>query len=86
MAQKGKCAVTKEILTLDEIHCHHKKPKKLGGLDTYSNLVIVNKNIHKLIHAVKAETIQRLLEVATLNKSELDKINKLRLLAGNSAI
>ena len=86
VAQKGKCSVTKEVLTLDDIHCHHKIPKKLGGLDNYSNLVIVSKNIHKLIHAVKTETIQRLLEVATLNKSALDKINKLRILAGNSVI
>lgn len=86
VAQKGKCSVTKEVLTLDDIHCHHKTPKKLGGSDNYSNLVIVSKNIHKLIHAVKKETIQRLLEVGTLNKSEIDKINKLRISAGNSVI
>lgn len=85
-AQYGKCAVTGRILWIDEIHCHHKKPTSQGGTDEYNNLVIVHKDVHMLIHAVKPETIQAYLDKVKPNKSQLDKINKFRILAGNTAI
>ena len=53
-AQYGKCAVLGTILDIDDIHCHHKLPKKLGGKDNYQNLVIVHKDVHKLLHGDKA--------------------------------
>ncbi len=85
-AQCGKCAVTGKVLWIDEIHCHHKKPISQGGTDEYKNLIIVHIDIHKLIHATKPETIQAYLDKIKPNKSQLEKINKLRVLAGNSAI
>jgi len=85
-AQYGKCAVTGKVLWIDEIHCHHKKPICQGGTDEYKNLIIVHIDVHKLIHATKPETIQAYLNKIKPNKSQLDKINKLRMLAGNSAI
>ncbi len=85
-AQYGKCAVTGKVLWIDEIHCHHKKPLSLGGTDEYKNLVIVHIDIHKLIHATKSETIQAYLNKIKPDKSQLEKINKLRMLAGNTAI
>jgi group II intron reverse transcriptase/maturase len=51
VAQKGRCAVSKKLLSIDEIHCQHKKPRCNGGSDEYANLVILDKHIHKLIHA-----------------------------------
>ncbi len=85
-AQYGKCAVTGRILWIDEIHCHHKNPTSQGGTDEYKNLVIVHKDVHMLIHAVKPETIQAYLDKVKPNKSQLEKINKFRILAGNTAI
>ena len=85
-AQYGKCAVTGKVLWIDEIHCHHKKPISQGGTDEYKNLIIVHIDVHKLIHATKPETIQAYLDKIKPNKSQLEKINKLRVLAGNSAI
>ena len=85
-AQYGKCAVTGKLLWIDEIHCHHKKPLSQGGTDEYKNLIIVHIDVHKLIHATKPETIQAYLDKVKPNKSQLDKINKLRMLAGNPAI
>ncbi len=85
-AQYGKCAVTGKVLWIDEIHCHHKKPISQGGTDEYRNLIIVHTDIHKLIHATKPETIQAYLGKIKPDKSQLDKINKLRMLAGNTAI
>ena len=85
-AQYGKCAVTGKVLWIDEIHCHHKKPVSQGGTDEYKNLVIVHADVHRLIHAVKPETIQAYINIIKPNKSQLSKINKLRMLAGNPAI
>ena len=85
-AQYGKCAVIGEILWVDEIHCHHKKPVSQGGTDEYQNLVIIREDVHKLIHASKQETINAYLTKLNLNKSQLEKLNKLRIMAGNPAI
>ena len=85
-AQYGKCAVTGKVLWIDELHCHHKKPISQGGTDEYRNLVIVHKDVHTLIHAVKGDTINAYLEKVKPNKSQLDKINKFRILAGNPVI
>lgn len=85
-AQYGKCAVTGKTLWIDEIHCHHKKPVSQGGTDEYKNLVIIHVDVHRLIHAVKQETIQAYIIKIKPNKSQLDKINKLRILAGNPEI
>ena len=85
-AQYGKCAVTGKVLWINEIHCHHKKPVSQGGTDEYRNLVIVHAEAHKLIHATRPETILAYLNRLNLTKSQLEKLNKLRILAGNSAI
>lgn len=85
-AQCGKCAVTGRILWIDEIHCHHKKPVSQGGTDEYKNLVIVHKDVHRLIHANSADVINFYLEKVKPNSTMLKKINQLRELAGISAI
>jgi len=82
-AQLGKCAVTGEpFQTTDEIHCHHIKPRSCGGSDDYENLVLVNKMVHVLIHATKAETMETYLAVCNLNKKQMGKLNALRKKAG----
>ena len=85
-AQHGVCAITKQILAIDEIHCHHKKPRSQGGGDEYANLIILHKNIHKLVHATQEDTISTILQNMQLNSAELRKLNKLRILAGTEAI
>lgn len=85
-AQRGKCAVTGEVLELDEIHCHHKIPKSLSGSDEYRNLVIVHKDIHVLIHATTEETIYAYLNIVNLTKEMFEKLNNLRQQVKNSKI
>ena len=85
-AQYGKCAVTGKVLWIDEIHCHHKKPVSQGGTDEYKNLIIVHVDIHRLIHATKSDTITAYLNKLNLTKPQLEKLNKLRTMAGNPAI
>ena len=79
--QYGRCVVTGEslkILELHEIHCHHKKPRTIGGGDEYANLVIVSMDIHKLIHATNEATVGVYLQRLNLKNSQLAKVNRLR--------
>ena len=68
------------------MECHHKIPKKLGGTDNYSNLIYVKTEVHILIHATKKETIDKYMKLLNLEKVSLKKLNKLRVLVGNSEI
>lgn len=72
-----RCEITKTELDIDTVHCHHVIPVQYGGDDKYSNLLIVNKDIHKLIHATQKETIEKY-KYLIKNKRSLNKINKLR--------
>lgn len=85
-AQYGRCAITGKELSIDEIHCHHKLPLKCGGDDRYSNLIIVHKDVHILIHATSEETILTYLNRIELDRKALAKLNALRVMAGNSEI
>lgn len=85
-AQKGKCFVTNEPLQINNMELHHKIMKSAGGDDSYKNLVWVSKDIHKLIHSTKEETISNYMKKIKLDKKQLDKLNKLRVLVGNNKI
>ncbi|AQQ55334.1 group II intron reverse transcriptase/maturase [Planococcus lenghuensis] len=86
VAQYGKCAISGLELEIAEIHCHHVTPKEFGGTDEYSNLVIVHKDIHKLIHMKDREKIKGLLKTLSLNDKQILKFNNLRLKAHREAI
>ena len=76
--QRGKCAVSKQFLTADMVHCHHIVPRKLGGDDSFANLIIVHNWVHVLIHATKEETIEKYLAILKLNPTAIKRLNKLR--------
>jgi len=86
IADKGRCFVTDKLLSPDEVHCHHKLPRKFGGNDSYGNLYIVHKNVHKLIHATDEHKILILLKDLQLTPKQLDKLNSLRKKAKNNPI
>lgn len=77
--QKGLCAVTKIPLTAEFVHCHHITPRSLGGTDKFDNLVIIHEMIHKLVHATKEETINKIVNYFNLNSKQITAVNKLRL-------
>ena len=85
-AQYGRCAITGVDLMPYDIRCHHKIPLENGGTDEYDNLVLVTETVHIIIHATLNDTIQKHLKPLQLNKKELAKLNKLRELAGTTAI
>lgn len=85
-AMQGKCAITKTILEKDNIHCHHIIPRKDGGGDNYQNLLLIEKRVHILLHATKAETIEKYLGILNLSKAQLNKLNAYRATLNLNAI
>lgn len=76
--QMGKCAVTGRRLRKEEIHCHHKTPRQLGGDDSYGNLQIIHIDVHRLIHAKDEKEIQRLMKSLQLTEFQIERVNLLR--------
>ena len=85
VGQKGKCSITGEPLQISDMDSHRKIPRKMGGKDVYSNLTFVTSDIHKLIHATTAETIQKYMNkvIKFINKENLKNVNKFRKFVGN---
>ena len=86
VAQHGKCAISKEPLTLGNIVVHHITPKQAGGGDNYENLILVTPDVHQLIHATEEETVRKYLDRLKSCKLNMPRLNKLRELAGNCKI
>lgn len=86
VAQYGKCAVTGMALIIGEMECHHKKPLDKGGNDEYNNLLWVSKDIHKVIHATRDETLSVYLSHINLTTRQRNKLNELRKKAGNQSV
>lgn len=86
VSQRGKCAICKEPLALGNIVVHHVTPKHLGGKDNYANLILVTPDVHQLIHATEAKTIEKYLDKLKHCTLNMARLNKLRALAGNCRI
>ncbi len=86
VAQRGKCAISKEPLRLGDMEVHHLTPRASGGKDNYANLALVTGDVHKLIHATDPDTIRKYLDKLKDCKLNMAKLNKFRLLAGNCKI
>lgn len=86
--QNGCCFITETPLTIGDIECHHKKTIKDGGEDTYRNLCLVTKDIHKLIHVTDRFQARHYYNKVkgNLDEKSLSKLNKLRIKAGNEHI
>lgn len=77
-AQRGRCAITKQILKIGKMHCHHKIPVKQGGKDDYNNLILLTDEVHILLHSVEDNVIKHYMDILKLNHNQLVKLNKLR--------
>src|SRR5699024_2082582 len=86
VAQQGRCAVSGEELILTEMDCHHKQLWSLTKDDRYSNLVLITREVHRLIHATEIDTIRMYLGQLNLNEEQMKKLNKLRVLVGNEEL
>jgi RNA-directed DNA polymerase len=75
---RGKCEILKEFLSANEVHCHHYIPMECGGTDKYANLRIIQKDIHRLIHATNNKVIEKYLKRLHLTKEQVEKVNQYR--------
>lgn len=96
-AQWGACGLTGFPLSVDKMDCHHKLPKSKGGKDNFNNLILLDRDSHKLIHATNKETITHYLKIAKkkiyMQENAEEKLkrfyktlNTLRRKVGNTAI
>ncbi|MEQ6207798.1 hypothetical protein [Enterococcus mundtii] len=82
VAQKGKCAITGQLLVENII-----KPSDLKLMTTViTTLFSILSDVHKLIHATTLGTIAKYLLRIRLDKEKIAKVNKLRLAVGNTEI
>lgn len=80
-AQKGKCAISGENLTIENIYCHHKVPKHCKGGDDYKNLILVTVAVHKLIHDHNNTNVERNIKALNFESKQIKKLENLRKLA-----
>ncbi|MFD0717712.1 group II intron reverse transcriptase/maturase [Paenibacillus sp. GCM10027626] len=74
----GKCEITGIYLFAADVHCHHYIPLHLGGSDKFSNLRILQKEVHQLIHCTNNETIGVLTNKLGISELMIDKVNQYR--------
>ncbi len=78
----GKCELTGWNLTASEVHCHHYRPKHLGGTDEFRNLRILHKDIHRLVHRIDTEIITSEIRKFGFTSSMIKKLNQYRMECG----
>lgn len=83
--QKGICAISGTPLTVINFHVHHAIPIEQGGTEETKNLIVTTISAHRLIHAVKVDTIQRIYSEVVKEygpglkpKSVVTKLNRYR--------
>jgi group II intron reverse transcriptase/maturase len=84
--QEGKCGVSGQILEIGRMIVHHIILVCNGGTDQYNNLIFITEDVHHLIHDKDPQVLAKYMKHAKLNKKGLEKLNKLRILAGNDVI
>lgn len=80
-AQQGKCAISGEKLTMENIRCLRKVPKYKHGTDEYKNLILVTDTIAKLIDIRDTEKLDAWVKTLKLTDKQYKKLTELRKLA-----
>ena len=80
--QSGKCEILNTpFINIKDIHCHHIIPRNKGGLDRITNLVLIDKRIHYILHITDPKKALSYINKHNLNLTltQLKKINQYRL-------
>lgn len=86
-AQKGKCAISGELLVSpDDFVCYLKVPKEQGGQERYSNLVLFHRKYLPLLTDMDTAILKEIYKLLNMSKKQLTKINNLRAAAKLAAI
>ena len=88
VGQAGKCAISNEVLSYQNMVTYRKKKLEIKENDQYKNLIIVTKEIYALIQEReehKAKVLLNKIRSKIISK-KIDKLNELRLNVGNCTI
>lgn len=77
-AQDGLCYVTGRILEKGERELHHRLPRSFGGKDEAENLILLSRDIHRMVHTEKFEEFYILMLKCRLTAPQLALVNQLR--------
>lgn len=77
-AQKGKCAITGNLMDADDVFCIRKIPVERGGSDKYANLMLVCKKVVNVLNSEDTKEFDRKLGELKLDDKRLEKLKKLR--------
>lgn len=78
VAQRGNCSICKLPITLENMWCVRKIPKSCGGDGKYKNLIIVHKDMERLINSQGRKEIKCILNKYKLDSNQRRKINTIR--------
>ncbi len=78
IAQKGKCAILHTELIIGDMRCLHIKHPKGERNDTYRNLILVSRDMARVITSSDKEILGMYLREQKLTTEMQEKINKLR--------
>lgn len=84
--QNGKCYVTGAPLLQNERELHHRLPRQYGGQDTPTNLVLLTKRVHRMVHTEDFDEFYSLLSKEPMTDVQLNLLNQLRLEAHREPI
>ena len=59
--QQGRCYVTGAPLLIGERELHHRLPRQYGGTDIPTNLVLLTKRVHRMVHTEDFEEFYALM-------------------------
>jgi hypothetical protein len=78
IAQNCRCYITGKHLLPKERELHHITPISRGGLDTIDNTIILDRNVHRLIHCSSTTEIANLLRKLRPTHKQFMMINQYR--------
>ncbi|KJD44007.1 group II intron reverse transcriptase/maturase [Paenibacillus terrae] len=86
ISQYGRCFVTGKELSHYDWHCHHIVPYHISKDDSYNNLVVLDAEVHRLVHMTDPVKIRVSLANLSLNATGLQRLENLREKAGTGPL
>ncbi len=84
--QNGKCAVTGVELNVRDCTCYRKSEKTAQKRDSYQNLLLLSPDGLEFVSSSNQEVLTKLARKYELSKTQTDKVNRLRAMAGRTVM
>ena len=54
---KGKSYISGDYVPVSDYHCHHIKPRSIGGTNDFDNLCVLSETEHRILHSHNPELL-----------------------------